>query len=72
VKPRALLDVRTRRALAQALDKQSINEALIAGKAVFYQIQITPHVAALRGPMARVVPDAAPEVFNIYEWSWRS
>jgi len=26
----------------------------------------------LRGPMARVVPDAAPEVFNIYEWSWRS
>jgi peptide/nickel transport system substrate-binding protein len=38
----------------------------------FYQIQITPHVAALRGPMARVVPDTAPEVFNINEWSWRS
>ncbi len=37
----------------------------------FYQIQITPHVAALRGPVARVVPDAAPEVFNIHEWSWR-
>jgi len=37
----------------------------------FYQIQITPHVAALRGPMARVVPEAAPEVFNINEWSWR-
>ncbi len=37
----------------------------------YYQIQITPHVAALRGPMARVVPDAAPEVFNIHEWSWR-
>ena len=37
----------------------------------FYQIQITPHVTALKGPMARVVPDAAPEVFNIYEWTWR-
>jgi ABC-type transport system substrate-binding protein len=37
----------------------------------FYNLQITPHVAALRGPLARVVPDAAQEIFNIHEWTWR-
>lgn len=37
----------------------------------FYQLQITPHVAALQGPRARLVPDAGTEVFNIHEWTWR-
>jgi len=37
----------------------------------FFNMQITPHVAALRGPVARVVPGAASEVFNIHLWTWR-
>ena len=37
----------------------------------FYNLQITPHVAALHGPLARVVPDAAQEVYNIHDWTWR-
>jgi peptide/nickel transport system substrate-binding protein len=36
----------------------------------FYTPQYTIHVAALKGPMARQVPDPS-ESFNVWEWEWR-
>jgi peptide/nickel transport system substrate-binding protein len=40
--PKALLDLRVRRALAHAVDKQSINDAMFAGHAILSDTVITP------------------------------
>jgi peptide/nickel transport system substrate-binding protein len=38
----------------------------------YFTPQVMPHVAALKGPIAREVPDAGLESFNIWQWEWQS
>lgn len=39
---------------------------------LYYTPRVVPHVAALRGPVQRLVPEAGPGVRNIYQWDWAS
>jgi peptide/nickel transport system substrate-binding protein len=37
----------------------------------YFTPQVMPHVAALKGPIAREVPDSGLESFNIWQWEWQ-
>lgn len=37
----------------------------------YFTPQVMPHVRALTGPIARELPDAGLESFNIWQWEWR-
>ncbi len=37
----------------------------------YFTLQVMPHVAALKGPVARELPDAGIESFNIWQWEWQ-
>ncbi len=36
----------------------------------YFTPQVMPHVAALKGPIARELPDSGIESFNIWQWEW--
>ena len=38
---------------------------------LYYNVRVVPHVAALKGPVARQVPDATRGILRIHEWEWR-
>jgi peptide/nickel transport system substrate-binding protein len=38
----------------------------------YFTPQVMPHVAALKGPIAREVPDSGLESWNIWQWEWQS
>ncbi|HEY3118097.1 MAG TPA: ABC transporter substrate-binding protein [Chloroflexota bacterium] len=56
VKPRALLDVRFRRALAYTMDKKSINEVLFDGNAQMSDSLIPPEVVRKTGVDTSIIP----------------
>jgi ABC-type oligopeptide transport system substrate-binding subunit len=37
----------------------------------YFTPQVMPHIASLKGPVAREVPEAGPESWNIWQWEWQ-